>query len=643
MTSQPVTIRGFIAPGDAGLPKEEFIPIGSECRPTRTSNGVRWRVWAPHANMVDLAIINNDRTQFFAMQKNAWGYHEIELPDGSYSQRYAYRLDRGALRPDPCSVWQPSGVHNPSALYFPNEFVWSDADWRGIKQQDLVFYELHVGTFTEEGTFDAVIPRLPALKELGVTAIEIMPVAQFPGARNWGYDGAHLFAPQSTYGGPAGLQRLVDAAHRLGLAVILDVVLNHFGPEGNYIAEFGPYYSSRHSTPWGPAFNFDGYDSDPVRTFVLENTWHWIADFHLDGLRLDAVHAMFDNSPQHILSELKQCADAAAAARNSNCIIVAESLMNDVRMIHSRERGGYGLDAEWNEDFHHALFAFLTGERHGKYADYGTAEQLLHVLNDTFFLRGNYSSFRRRRWGAPVGDLPGDRFVIGTQNHDHIGNRAQGERMSHLVPPAVQRFSASLMLVAPFLPLIFMGEEYGEANPFLFFCSFEDPGLIENVRLGRARDYSLEGPIPDPQSESTYIESRLSWAWEQSEFQTGLRQLYQDLLQARRQWPAFRNYHQRAARLWPNPQHASVLELVRGGVDGTSQETITCFFNLTDQLQSLPQTGMPSNFVPIFRSEQTRYGAGGRESEDRCQLQPYECLIMGPAELAIWSTRTTRG
>jgi maltooligosyltrehalose trehalohydrolase len=438
-----------------------------------------------------------------------------------------------------------------------------------------------------------------------------------------------LFAPQSTYGGPAALQRFVNAAHEAGLAVILDVVLNHFGPEGNYVGEYGPYYSSRHSTPWGPAFNFDGYDSDPVRTFVLENTWHWIADFHIDGLRLDAVHAMFDNSPQHILSEVKRCADAAAQSRGGTAIIVAESLMNDVRMVQSPERGGYGMDAEWNEDFHHALFAFLTGERHGKYVDFGAVDQLPSVLNHTFSLSGKYSNFRRRKWGAPAGDLPGDRFVIGTQNHDHIGNRARGERLCHLVQPSVQRLSASLMLLAPYLPLIFMGEEYGEPNPFLFFCSFEDPNLIENVRRGRARDYELEGEIPDPQAESTFEASRLSWDWSQNAFQLGLRLLYKDLLDARRQWPQLRDFSRRAARLWPDEHRATVLELVRGGTDASDPQTLVCFFNLTERAQPVPNTTVPESHRVLFRSEDSKYGGSLPESSDKFHLGPHECLVLG--------------
>ncbi|MCC6509835.1 MAG: malto-oligosyltrehalose trehalohydrolase [Pirellulaceae bacterium] len=619
------------------------------CRPTRVADGVRWRVWAPRAAKVDLVLLDPSDASLVvshAMQRDLWGYFELTLPDIPSGQRYAYRLDDGPRRPDPCSMWQPDGIHHPSAVYFADTFAWTDEHWKGRRREELVFYEVHVGTFTAEGTLEAMIPRLESLKQLGITALELMPIAQFPGTRNWGYDGAHLFAVQNSYGGPHGLQRLVDAAHNVGLAVILDIVLNHFGPEGNYIGEFAPYYSSRYTTPWGPAFNFDGRDSDPVRDFVLENVWQWIADFHVDGLRLDAVHAMFDNSPTHILSEIKQCADAATQSRGLNGLIIAESLMNDVRMVRSTASGGYGLDAEWNEDFHHALFAYLTGERHGKYIDFGAVQQLPHVLEHTFQLSGGYSQFRRRRWGAPVGDIPGDRFVIGNQNHDHIGNRALGERLSHLLAPDIQRLSASLMLLAPYLPLIFMGEEYGELNPFLFFCSFEDAALIENVRQGRARDYALEGTVPDPQAESSWSASKLSWNWSSDDFQAGLRRLHADLLWARKQWPALKDFQHRSARLWPDATQATVLELVRGGTHPAQPGCVVAYFNLTDRPQPLPTHLTPTadpidsdplgkERIALFRSEQSRYGcpveasAMGREE---LQLRPHECLVMGPAE-----------
>ncbi len=596
----------------------------------RDDGQLQWRVWAPHAAAVDLLLYNHDEAQTISMQAELGGYFAVALPNIADGQRYAFCLDGGAPRPDPCSRWQPDGVHQPSAVACIEQFIWTDQAFVPAQRKDLVFYELHVGTFTSEGTFDAVIPRLKEIRELGATAIELLPVAQFPGERNWGYDGVHLFAPQHSYGGPHALARLVDAAHAEGLAIFLDVVYNHFGPEGNYIGEFGPYYSHRYHTTWGPAFNFDARGCDPVRQFVLDNIAQWIGDYHMDGLRLDAVHAMYDISPQHILAEVKLVADAAAAERGSTACIVVESLLNDVRMLLPRDRGGYNLDAEWNEDFHHALLAYLTGERHGKYVDFGPVEHLPRVLNETFLLSGVYSEFRGRRWGGPVGDLPGDRFVIGIQNHDHVGNRASGERLGVLVPPAAQRLAASIMLLSPHLPLLFMGEEYGEENPFLFFCSFSDEQLIENVRQGRRRDYGLVGDVPDPQDPKSYADSVLSWSWPAGTSRAGLRQLYQDLLRARREWPALQDTLNRQADLLPGETPSYVLRLVRGSPSNDAADALEIYFNLCDQPKSFVP---PFDKVRLFSSAADRYQAtiaAEKTSANTNELAPYECMVFGP-------------
>lgn len=591
------------------------------CGAVAQSDGtVRWRVWAPNARRVELVLREPGERRAIAMEAEADGYWTHVARDVPEGQRYAFVLDGGPERPDPCSGWQPDGVHRPSAVAFPQRFAWTDHVWRGVERADLAIYELHVGTFTPEGTFEAVIPRLPALCELGVTAIEIMPVAQFPGTRNWGYDGVHLFAPQNSYGGPDGLRRLVDACHGHGLAVLLDVVYNHFGPEGNYTGDFGPYVSDRYRTPWGPAFNYDGAGSDGVRAFVLDNVRHWIAEYHLDGLRLDATHAMFDIRPTHILQEIKHVADATASGRRVH--IIAESLLNDVRVVRSIEQGGYGLDAEWNEDFHHALHAYVTGERHGKYVDFGGAAALPEVLEQTFVLDGRYSRYRRRQWGGPARGVSGDHFVIGVQNHDHVGNRAGGERLAALVEPRVQRLAASLMLLAPYLPLVFMGEEYGERNPFLFFCSFGDAGLIDNVRRGRRRDYALQGEVPDPQALSSFTASRLSWSWPDGTPHAGLRRLYRDLLAARRQWLPLRDFVNRTARLLPHPVSGPVLELRRG-------DELYAYFNLGDRAVPL-LSEMPMSHRMLFSSESERYGGQRLGPDERESLLAFECRVGGP-------------
>jgi maltooligosyltrehalose trehalohydrolase len=594
------------------------LPDGSVC----------WRVWAPRAKVVELVLLDGDARRPVLMEKGERGFfHHVEqnVPAG---QRYFYRLDGGPERPDPASLWQPEGVHRPSAVVRPGSFAWSDQGWRGPRREDLVFYELHVGTFTPEGTFEAVIGRLPALRELGVTAIEIMPVGQFPGDRNWGYDGVHPYAAQNTYGGPLGLQRLIDACHASGLAVFLDVVYNHLGPEGNYLAEFGPYFTDRYRTPWGWAVNFDGPGSDPVRDFVLDNARMWLEEFHVDGLRLDAVHAIFDLGTHSILRAVRDVADEVAERTGRLIHVVAESDLNDPRLLLPPERGGLGLDAQWSDDFHHAVHTLLTGERQGYYEDFGEARHLAGVLEQPFLYAGQYSPHRDRRHGSPVpAELTGDRFIVCIQNHDQVGNRARGDRLSALVSPAQQRLAASLLLLSPHLPLLFMGEEYGEEAPFPFFCSFGDEALVQAVREGRKREFAAfawQGEVPDPQAESTFAGARLSWSWPEGSSRAGLRRLYADLLAARRSWPALRDWQRRQVRLLPDREAGPVLELLRGEEPAGAVQAL---FNLGDRAQPLPR-GLDGAKVR-FSSEWPVYGGARRETGVIADLLPFECVVLG--------------
>jgi maltooligosyltrehalose trehalohydrolase len=579
---------------------------------------------------VELVLIDGGRRTTYPMEAEPRGYFRLsrmQVPEG---QRYAYRLDGGPERPDPASLWQLEGVHGPSAVVCTGRFGWTDQRWKGLELDDLVFYELHVGTFTPEGTFHAVIPRLDSLRELGVTAVELMPVGQFPGSRNWGYDGVSPYAVQDSYGGPRGLQRLIDACHARGLAVFLDVIYNHLGPEGNYLGEFGPYFTDRYKTPWGPAFNYDGPGSDAVRDYVLANARMWVEEYHADGLRVDAVHAIFDFSARHILRALKEAVDEAARRAGRRVQVIAESDLNDVRLLLPPERGGYGLDGQWSDDFHHAVHTYLTGERHGYYEDFGRVEDLARVLLEPFLVAGTYSPHRDRTHGAPAGDLAGDRFVVSIQNHDQVGNRARGDRLAALLPPPAQRLAACLMLLSPHLPLLFMGEEYGEDNPFLFFCSFEDAGLVQAVREGRRREFASfawQGEVPDPQSEGTFSASRLSWSWPEGTPRAGLRRLYGDLLAARREWPALRDFQHRNARLLTGAGGGFVLEMVRGGRFAEASRTVQVYFNLTDRRQPLPGDG---GGELLFTSESGRYAGGRRQGERPGELLPFECAAFGP-------------
>jgi maltooligosyltrehalose trehalohydrolase len=653
-------------------PEPEVCPCGAISQP---DGSVRWRVWSPQAKSLQLVLYQRDAGQrTLEMEPEPGGYFVRRERGIAEGQRYSFRIDGGPARPDPASRWQPDGVHRPSAVLLPEQFVWAEGGWTSIPREQLVIYELHVGTFTPEGTFDAVIPRLAALAELGVTAIELMPVAQFPGTRGWGYDGVHPYAVQNSYGGPHGLQRLINACHRLRLAIILDVVYNHLGPEGNYLAEFGPYFTDRYRTPWGAAMNFDGRGSDPVRAFVLDNVRQWIRDYRVDGLRLDAVHAIYDFSARHILREIKEAADDESRRLGRPVHVIAESNLNDVRLLDPPERGGYGLDAQWSDDFHHCVHTLLTGENTGYYADFGRPEQLVKALNETFVYDGRCSVFRGRRHGAPAGDHPGDRFLVSIQTHDQVGNRARGDRFGTLLSPSQQRLAAGLLLLAPHLPLLFMGEEYGETRPFPFFCSFLDPQLADAVRNGRRAEFAefrWQGEIPDPQDEATFQSAKLTWSWPEDSVHAGLRRLYGDLFAARRRWPALCDFHHRRAELLGSSARR-VLRLERGGsnvhfksessnsrseishlrsemshlrseishlrselLDWRS-DTLIAYFNLTDQEQPLPEEDRGER-VLLLASESARYS--GKRAEDALyhspltthhSLLPYEFQIFGP-------------
>lgn len=471
------------------------------------------------------------------MEEARNGYFFLCLESAEPGLLYRYRLNGSTECPDPASRFQPGGVHGPSQLVDPH-FAWTDRGWPGIELRNYVLYELHVGTFTEEGNFEAIIPRLPELKDLGMTAIELMPVAQFSGRRNWGYDGVYPFAVQQSYGGPLGLKKLVDAAHSLGLAVALDVVYNHIGPEGNYFGEYGPYFTDGYPTPWGPAINFDGERNNEVRRYFIENALYWIREFHIDALRLDAVHAIRDASTTPFLVELGDRVREEGGRLGRRVYLMPESNQNDARLVAPRAAGGYGLDAQWNDDFHHALHALLTGERNGYYGDFGLVAHLAAAFEQGFVYSGQYSKFRGRKLGSSARAIPAKRLIVFTQNHDQTGNRMRGDRLSRLVSFDALKMAAGIMLVSPYLPLVFMGEEYGELAPFLYFVSHEDPALIEAVRAGRRREFSKfawrEEP-PDPQSEDSFVESRLRWERRKDLPHSLLLALYKELLRLRRE------------------------------------------------------------------------------------------------------------
>ncbi len=474
------------------------------------SNGVAgFRVWAPKARAIALHLVGREPIAM-ARSNDGTHYASASCRPGDH---YFYIVDGGKAVPDPVSRLLPEGVHGPTEIISPDSFTWHDHAWRGLDLPDYVIYELHTGTFAPQGTFEAIIPKLPYLKGLGVTVIELMPVAAFPGKHNWGYDGASLYAVQASYGGPDGLKRLVDSAHTAGIAVILDVVYNHLGNEGNYLRLFGRYFTSRHHTPWGEAINYDGAGCEGVRRFVIENALYWIREYHLDGLRLDAVQTIHDDSPVHILAEIQQNVQALARELGRRVCVIAETDENDARLVWPRHRGGYGLDAVWSDDFHHAAHTVLTGEREGYYQDFGVREQIVKALNQGFVFQGEHFQFWGKPRGRPPEGMSAPQHVICIQNHDQVGNRAKGERVDALVPRGAHKLAAALLLLSPHTPLIFMGEEYGETAPFQFFTDYGDPVLQKVVSEGRRKEFKQFNwdEVPDPQAVETFERSRLTW------------------------------------------------------------------------------------------------------------------------------------
>ncbi len=492
-------------------------------------------VWAPNPERVEAVV--GGRGHPMTRAENGWWSARVDTD----AVDYGFSLDGGDPLPDPRSPWQPHGVHGLSRALDHSTFEWSDAAWRGRPLASAVIYELHVGTFTREGTFGAAIGKLDHLVRLGITHVELMPVAQFSGRHGWGYDGVDLFAPHQAYGGPEGLKRFVDACHARGLGVIVDVVYNHLGPAGNNLARYGPYFTDRYATPWGQAVNFDGPGSVEVRRFFVDNALAWLRDYHCDGLRFDAIHALLDASAIHILEEMQLRVEELEAHLDRDLFLIAESDLNDSRVVNRREAGGYGLEAQWSDDFHHSLHAVLTGETGGYYRDFGTIGHVAQALRDAYVYAGTYSGYRQRLHGRPAAGLPGYRFLGYLQDHDQVGNRAAGERSSALMSTDLAAVGAALVLTSPFVPMLFMGEEWGATSPFLYFTAHEDPELGRAVGEGRRHEFAAFGwdpaSIPDPQDPETFERSKLDWSELDEQPHADLLEWHRSLIALRREWP----------------------------------------------------------------------------------------------------------
>jgi len=592
---------------------------------------VQFRVWGPNVTTLAVRILGDQpRTIPMMMTQPPDSESDSEfaavVANVSEGMDYFYVLfdeRRGEReRPDPVSRWQPHGVHGPSRIVDPNSFRWSDQNWTGIALKDFIIYEFHTGTFTPEGTFESVIPRLSYLRDLGISAIEIMPVAEFPGKQNWGYDGASLYPPQSSYGGPLGLKKLVDACHHHGLAVVMDVVYNHLGPEGNYLPEFAPCFTHTHHTPWGKAINFDGPESDGIRRWVIDNALYWLTEYHVDALRLDAIHSIYDFGAHHLLDELSEAFQNQAQQLNRRAWIIAESDLEDVRFINPRAAGGYNLDAQWHDDFHHALYALLTGEREGFLTDFGALADLAKSIREGFVFDGKYSRYRRRHYGSSSKHRPGEQFVAFIQNHDQIANTSRGKRLSTLVSPQKQRLATVLTLCSPFLPLLFMGEEYGETAPFLFFTGFEDPDLATAVREGRKKELGAhysESDFADPQAQSTFERCKLDWSKPESSPHAEIWHLHRDLISLRRQNPSLGNCRKDLCEIRCDEQ-SNFFVMKRTDPSGNAA-LVVC--NFSKNPQSVPIASEPQAWQLALWTGAPAYGAPSAPS-------PVESLAAGP-------------
>ena len=535
------------------------------------------------------------------MSRQDRGWWSVDVPTEHLDTDYAFVLDGSDEElPDPRSRHQPHGVHGRSRTVDFSGFPWTDSGWRGIPLAGSVLYEMHVGTFTPEGTFDAAIGKLAHLADVGVDAVELLPCNAYSGERGWGYDGVGLYAVHEPYGGPSGLLRFVNAAHAYDIAVVMDVVYNHLGPDGNYLDRFGPYFTATHATPWGAAVNLDAPQSDEVRAFLLDNLRMWVLDYHVDGIRLDAVHALRDDRAVHILEELAIEVEALSAHVGKPLFLIAETDQNNPLLIRDRETGGFGQDAQWCDDVHHSLHAALTGERQGYYCDFGSMSTLAKAMTNAYVHDGTWSTFRGRSHGRRPHGLPGYKFVACLQNHDQVGNRARGDRLSQLVSPGLLQVGAALLLTSPFVPMLFMGEEWGAGTPWQFFSSFESPELAEAVRAGRKAEFAdfgwEPGDVPDPQDPQTARHCVLDWAEPEREPHASLLAWYRWLIRIRKAWPELSDGRRNLVR-------CEFDDAARWFVMHRGRISVAC--NFADSMQDVPLPGAQDCDVLLAAGEPT--------------------------------------
>lgn len=582
------------------------------------------QLWAPNASRVAIAI---NQTQQLDLASIGHGYWQLLTDKIKPGDQYYFLLDDDKKRPDPASMAQYEGVHGPSVAIDTTAYEWTDTNWKNIPLDTYIIYELHTGTFSEEGTFNGLAQKLDHLIDLGITAIEIMPVAQFPGKRNWGYDGVYPYAVQDSYGGAHALQELVNICHEKGLAVILDVVYNHMGPEGNYLNDFGPYFTDKYHTPWGAAINFDDAGCDGVRQFFIENVLMWFRDFHIDALRMDAVHAIKDLSPKHVLQEIKEHVNELMKLTGKTHYLIIECDLNDTRFIDPLNERGYGMDAQWIDEFHHALRVTSGNDRSGYYADFNGIEDLAKAYKDAYVYDGIYSEHRNKIFGTKTNNA-GRQFVIFSQNHDQVGNRMLGERTSQLVSFEMQKLMAGAVMVAPYIPLLFMGEEWSEPNPFQYFVSHTDPELAEAVRKGRKAEFAafhIEGEAPDPMAIETFERSKLQWHLLQQQQHNTMLGYYKKLIALRKAEPSLAKPERNCLEVSCNKE-TQTLYLKRWHED----QHIICMMNFSKQLQpiALPEQGMR---LKLLDSADTQWGGPGSSAAIKDNI-----VLLNPESIVIY-------
>ncbi len=606
--------------------------------------GTRFRVWAPKSQSVNLLILSGKAAGAVPMQQEEMGYYSAIVPGVGDGDRYLYQLDNGKSFPDPVSRYQPDGVHEPSQVVGPDLFEWGDEGWAGIPLEQYRIYEIHVGTFTREGTFEAAIPFLDYLVDLGITAVEIMPVSQCPGKRNWGYDGVFHFAPQNSFGGPGGLKRLVNACHKKGLAVLLDVVYNHFGPEGNYLWDFGHYFTDKYRTPWGRAMNLDGAYSDSVLEFFLLNAGYWINEFRFDGLRLDAVDWIFDQTPKPLLQRLAEEVHLHRKRLGREIFLFAENDTNDARLIKPPELCGFGLDAQWLDNFHHALRTMLTRETTGYYEDYGQFGQMVKSFEEAFVFTGEYSAYRKRRQGGAAKDRPTSQFVVFSQNHDQVGNRKCGDRLSASLPLGQLLLVAGVVILSPYIPLLFMGEEYGEKAPFHYFIDHSDPELIELVRKGKHEEHAsgiCEGEIPDPAAEETFLESKIDLVSEKVGEQAVILEFYKKLFSLRSTLPALQVFQREQMEVF-GLNHERVLCFRRW----SGENSVLCLFSFNNMQQEISLRLTEGKWEKLLDSSSQHWRGPGDESPTKIEVtgEPGEIPVsINPFSVVVYAADLTGG